>query len=191
MQNSIYQFLDDLGTQEFINVLMEVSETILQDKILTDVDDVTSEDQMLSSKTVLDLIDAIKEIISNLNSELDNVQGVIADIPTWVSTEYPSALNTLEIEFVTGSIEDKIPDPKSNVLYFQHDDESDNTWVLYIYNGEWKRIGETKYELLNYWSKDELDDFVEKFYQESIDLLTDDEIKMKTKKAYESIIEKK
>lgn len=54
----------------------------------------------------------------------------------------------------TGSVED-ITEPNSSYIYLQRDNDSDNTWMMYIHDEElgWINIGDTEVDLSNYWSK--------------------------------------
>lgn len=54
----------------------------------------------------------------------------------------------------TGSIDDLI-DPNPSYIYLQRDDDTDTTWMMYLYDAEhgWINIGDTEVNLSNYWSK--------------------------------------
>lgn len=69
-----------------------------------------------------------------------------------------SRMSHIKFKTHTGSI-DAVTEPNSSYIYLQHDDESDTTWMMYVYDADlgWINIGDTEVDLSNYWSRDPQD----------------------------------
>lgn len=183
MAGEVYQFLDDLGTREFINVVMEVIGENFDNKVVDSIGSSAESDKMPSAASVLTLINELNNLIESLCNSVDDANNSVEEL----SIEAINTLSKLNIEMVTGNIEEEVSDPHDNILYFQHDNEEDSTWVIYIYKDKWISVGETKYDLLKYWKKDDIDTLRERFYELSIEMLTDDEIKSIVSSAYRKV----
>ena len=63
-------------------------------------------------------------------------------------------MSHIKFKTQTGNIND-VTEPNSSYIYLQRDDESDTTWMMYIYDADmgWIEIGDTEVDLSNYWSR--------------------------------------
>lgn len=67
----------------------------------------------------------------------------------------------LSFETVTGDIK-SVTQPDPLKIYLQKDNDADKTWTLYTYkNNMWIGIGDASIDLINYWSKTDVDDMIE------------------------------
>ena len=192
MSNNVYQFLDDLGTQEFIDVVKEIAEENLEKSICTDIDSESTDNEMPSAKSVLSLIDQVINVINNTTGEISDVRKSLQDACgycgiTVAGIGASNIMEHLKFSFITGDINILVTNPDSSILYFQHDSEDDNTWTMYIYKDKWLVVGETKYDLLNYWSKDN-DEILQEVYNRVIGSIASNNIKTKATSAYTKIV---
>lgn len=129
-------------------------------------------DTIVTSDTVYEFLDKpgvsnlSKALLSKVNSRIDERIVTTLDENS-KDTQVPSALavyNAINkmshIKFKThiGNIND-VADPNGSYIYLQRDDETDNTWMMYVYDADlgWINIGDTEVDLSNYWSKDTAD----------------------------------
>ena len=192
-----FQFLDEgmltvLATQLFTKSNIRISE-----RIVTTIDENSSSKVVPSSKALYNLLSTINSDNTDLSGRVDEHEvqiGNHGDSLTALQTsqdQQDEKLTNLEtdlgtltgkvgnfmhltIETVTGAIE-TVADPSDAVLYFQRDDESDTTWMLYLHqNGQWINIGDTEVDLSVIWSKDETDDLRETLGVHEAEPLSDD-----------------
>ena len=194
MSSSVYNYLDDYGTQKFINIIMQVIE---ENMLTTFTDDMRhpDDDHIPTSSTALEFVnDSIDPAIQETNDKISEVREVISRLSDRVtlnmirSEAMSDVLTHLSTQFVMGPI-NQITKPKETILYFQHDNINDKSWAMYIYTqGEWKIIGETKLDLVNYWSDNETDELAGRFYEHSMQPMTEEEIRGKTEEIFNVII---
>ena len=69
-----------------------------------------------------------------------------------------SKMSHVKFKTLTGPIT-SIVQPNTSYIYLQRDNESDTTWMMYIFDEAlgWINIGDTEVDLSNYWSKDAAD----------------------------------
>jgi len=191
--NPVYQFLDDLGTQEFIRVVLEVAEENFDDQMTTVINTNSATDELMpTAKATLTLTRQLENLIQEISDTklkgarlvLDYMRGR-EGLQTVFAETQAEALTHLNFVFVTGNIS-TVTVPRSDQLYLQHDNASDVTWNMYVHDAAkgWICVGESKYDLLNYWSKGETNSLIERFYTKYIQKITTDEIKTVIKNAY-------
>ena len=182
--NPVYQYLDDLGVQELINVVTDMIQENIDEIIVKEIPSDENDDVALSSKAALTFIESISQLIDSVNNNtIEKSKNDIQHLRREV-TDSAISLTHLTISFVTGRI-GTVSSPKHDVLYFQRSSEDTDVWNLYIYNmnNKWIWVGESNYEMEKYWSKDEIDDWSKRFYDISIRKLTFSEIKKAIKHA--------
>ena len=101
-------------------------------------------DTKLTNRTV----DTIDE-----NSDSNHVPSALAVFNALKSVS-PSMSSTT----VVGPI-DGVENPSSTTIYLQKDDDTDETWTMYLYvDGSWVSIGSTDIDLSNYWGRDDIEE---------------------------------
>ena len=147
-----FEYLDDAGTQAFSSVMEELLDGEFTNIIITteNHDEVEPTDEnTFSAAYILSIFMALWELIASIRSRLDYI------LETDLAIDNLDPYRHLHIQLVTGNIEEQVPVTDPDVLYFQHDDEEDDTWNLCVNGGTgWMIVGETKDILENYWSKD-------------------------------------
>ena len=117
-----------------------------------------------------------KGILDKVNVRI--AQRIVQQLDITDTTHVPSAAAVLRaiqsarhttIQTVIGDINTEVPleQRSTDVLYLQKDNESDPSWMMYIWdadpalhpdpNGKWINIGDTEIDLSGYWSKDAAD----------------------------------
>lgn len=108
----------------------------------------------------------VTQILGKVNERIaGRIVNVISD--TSDDKHVPSALAVfnflrtvtpgMSCQTVTGSM-DSVTDPNSRIIYLQKDDETDQTWTMYLWvDDAWVSIGDTSIDLVNYWSKSDAD----------------------------------
>ena len=117
-----------------------------------------------------------KGILDKVNVRI--AQRIVQQLDITDTTHVPSASAVLKaiqsarhttIQTVIGDINVEVPlnERSTDVLYLQKDNESDTTWMMYIWdadpnlhpdpNGKWINIGDTEIDLSGYWSKSAAD----------------------------------
>ena len=185
MANELYQFLSEDGVRNLAEQLLGKLNIRVQERIVTEINENSSDKQVLSAKALYNLIntlntsntgilerldehdaqlsnngEALAEIAEEQTTQNEKILGLETDLQSLMDTV--NSLIHLKIETVTGSI-DTVAEPKTDVMYLQRDDENDKTWMMYIYNTElgWINIGDTEVDLSNYWSKDNIQELRE------------------------------
>ena len=190
MANRPYEFLDDIGTLEFYTVGSDAAEGLFTNRILSSLpSDSVDDDHLLAASTTLSIVQDLLNRLRTMNSTLDDVRTRV--IPGMITQIGLDRLTHLRIEFVTGNIRTEVPDPQSDVLYMQHDNEDDDTWALYVYTAptdgsgggqkNWLCVGEYILTLNNYWSKTT---DVEEIASLVFDFISDERIKQAAYSAY-------
>ena len=101
-------------------------------------------DNKLSDRTV----DVINE-----SSDSNHVPSALA-----VFNALKSVSPQMGCQTVVGPIE-SVSDPTGTTIYLQKDDESDETWSMYLYvDDAWVSIGSTDIDLSNYWSRSDVEE---------------------------------
>lgn len=203
-----FTFLDEVGIQKLSEALLgkvnsRISERIVQE--LTDASDANH----VASATLLNSLLKTRDALIAANStgaatnktEIGKVVSDISDLTTKVGEntsgvakvgsditaldEKVTGLTHLTIDLVVGPIDDVV-DPKTDVLYLQKDDESDTTWMLYIYRADstWVSIGDTAVDLSNYWSKDDVTEIKESIGVPEVTPMAVDSIAAAVEKAF-------
>lgn len=195
-----FTFLDEVGIQKLAEALLTKVNSRVAERIVQEISDASDANHVASAALLNSLLKTRDALISGNTTaaatnktSIDGVVSDIADLETKVDTnttditsasndiqaldEKVDAFTHLTIDIVTGSI-DTVADPKTDILYFQRDDESDNTWMLYIYreDGTWVQIGDTGVDLSNYWSKDDTTDIKESLSVPEMTPLAEDKI---------------
>lgn len=175
-----YQFLSDAGIKPLATALLDKANIRIDGRIVTNVDGTSTDNRMPSAKTLYDIIhvlqikdgelsgrtDTNNGTLTNHDNRLDTLEdgqvtqdGRMDNAETGIAnlTATVNALTHLTIKVVTGAIESE-PNPSTDILYFQRDDESDTSWMLYVYTGtEWITINtdvtEVETDLTGYWNK--------------------------------------
>lgn len=176
-----FEYLDDAGTQEFIDTMQELSDEQFTNIIITeDNNQEPSDDNVFSAAYILNIFIELWELIASAQTKIDNIY------EDALATTNLDPYRHLHISFVTGDIDVEVPEPDPDILYFQHDYEEDDTWVLYINGGDgWMVVGETKDVLENYWSKDISP---EEIGMQIIPVLSDEKIIQKVDRAFHQIV---
>lgn len=176
-----FTFLDEVGIQKLSEALLTKVNSRVAERIVQEISDASDANHVASAALLNSLLKTRDALISGNTTaaatnktSIDGVVSDIADLETKVDTnttditsasndikaldEKVDAFTHLTIDVVTGKI-DTVADPQTDILYFQRDDESDTTWMLYIYreDGSWVQIGDTGVDLSGYWSKDDND----------------------------------
>lgn len=156
---------------------------------------------MASSATYLDqtgLTTLTTEIFKNVNKRFAEVSA--ATVNTGDTTHFPNSdavykfvnetVNNkihLKFEVVTGEITTTVQSPETNVIYLQRDSDSDNTYVMYVYqDSKWISIGDTTFDSSNFWSKTETSTLKEQLEIPQISSLEEQTIKSAVEAAYNS-----
>ena len=186
-----YQFLDEAGVNKLAEALLGKVNVRIGERIVTAVSATSNDKQVASAKAVYDLIAALQTADTTLDgrvtanetaigvntqaiADINTAQGVqdgkISDLETDLGTleAKVDGLTHLTLETVIGDIS-TVTDPQTDVMYLQKDNESDKTWMLYIYQapatdgeaGTWINVGDTEVDLSNYWTKDDADEMRE------------------------------
>lgn len=146
--NNIYEFLDAVGTREFSNIILDL---IDQDFLAhTTTDPLADNDLMPTSKASLTLIDMVMGIIKLVEDDEKAAESYINDLyPEFIRHK----LSSFQMFVYIGRKED-IENPRNDILYLIKENESDEVWIMYVYLGDgmWYPLGETHYELLNFWA---------------------------------------
>lgn len=173
-------FLDEVGTQKLAEALLSKVNSRIAERIVQEVNDASDGNHVASAAVLNALLKAKDAQITANTTEIGKNTTAIGEAKTAVTalgekvdanktaidtaTTDLAALSTkvdglthLTIDTVTGAIT-TVADPSTSILYLQRDDESDKTWMLYIYreDGTWINIGDTEVDLSNYWSKDDV-----------------------------------
>lgn len=173
-------FLDEVGTQKLAEALLSKVNSRIAERIVQEVNDASDGNHVASAAVLNALLKAKDAQIAANTTEIGKNTTAIGEAKTAVTalgekvdanktaidtaTTDLAALSTkvdglthLTIDTVTGAIT-TVADPSTSILYLQRDDESDKTWMLYIYreDGTWINIGDTEVDLSNYWSKDDV-----------------------------------
>lgn len=164
MTKEIHRFLDDYGTQEMFNILLEVSDSNFKERTVTEVNSSSDENHIPTAaavyKTLKDILngyDTPKESLDALKSYFDSIK---------LKTDKYSDKDHLETEMITGQI-NTVASPNTHTLYLQRDNVFDKTWKMYIYSEteydgtHWICIGNTEPDLVGYWRKDQIDELKE------------------------------
>lgn len=195
-----FTFLDEVGIQKLSEALLTKVNSRVAERIVQEISDASDANHVASAALLNSLLKTRDALISGNTTaaatnktSIDGVVSDIADLETKVDTnttdiatasdnikaldEKVDAFTHLTIDIVTGLI-DTVADPKTDILYFQRDDESDTTWMLYIYreDGTWVQIGDTGVDLSNYWSKDDTTDIKESLSVPEMTPLAEDKI---------------
>ena len=156
--NPVYQVLDDLGTQEFMNVILTIVDEYFTSYTTRVVDgDHNRDDRMPTSQASLTLANQVNTVTANVRAELGSVSSVIEETRRDIHRRVHLTFQT-----VTGPIS-SITNPRGDVVYLQHDSSADITWVVYVYNNGWISVGDFTKDFANYWSKDNTDADVTEF----------------------------
>lgn len=164
MTKEIHRFLDDYGTQEMFNILLEVSDSNFKERTVTEVNSSSDENHIPTAaavyktlKGILNGYDTPKESLDALKSYFDSIK---------LKTDRYSDKDHLETEMITGQI-NTVTSPNTHTLYLQRDNVFDKTWKMYIYSEieydgtHWVCIGNTEPDLVGYWKKDQIDELKE------------------------------
>lgn len=123
--------------------------------------------------------------VSSLTSGLASANSALSDLQTKVA-----GLTHLTIETVVGSI-DTVSDPKTDVLYFQKDDEADQTWEMFVWHehededeSHWINVGNTAVDLVNYWRKDDIDGLKEALGWVDVESMSSEQISSAVNSAF-------
>ena len=194
-----FEFLSKDSVRILAKQLLTKTNVRIEERIVTEVSDASTDKHVASAKAVYDLITAINATNADLTGRIDaqgtriatnetaitaiNEEQVVQDGRLTTTEDnltdlerVVDALTHLNIQVVTGSITTVVtPDPA--VLYFQRDDENDTTWMLYVYkNSEWINVGDTEVDLSNYWTKDNVDELREALRVHDVETIDDDYI---------------
>lgn len=164
MTNEIHRFLDDYGTQEMFNIFLEVSDSLIEERIVQKIDKDSDYQHMPSAAA---MYRALKDILGGYNTPQERIDA-LKEYFNRVNLKAEKCENksNLEIIKVTGKIT-SVKNPKENVLYFQRDNSNTNTWKMYAYSEEeidgdhWICVGDTKNDLIGYFKKDQIDELKE------------------------------
>ena len=181
MSMETFQFMDTQSLKVFVDALFDKTNIRINERIVTSIDE-NSNDKHVASAAALNLLmegliaadPTLEDRVTINDSKLVELGGKLANLETKRDnqdtnignleddldelTTLTETLTHLTISIVTGAI-DTVTTPEKDVLYFQQDDENDNTWMLYIYtdNG-WVNVGDTAVDLSGYWNKDDINE---------------------------------
>jgi len=150
-----YQFLNQAGVEKLATELLGKVNLRIAERIVTEVSETSSDKVVPSAKTVYDLLAAANAASADLKTRVDGHDTTLGEHGDSISAlqtsqgEQDTKIGTLEtdlaalsktvddlthltIETVTGSI-DTVTTPATDKLYLQRDNESDKTWMLYVY----------------------------------------------------------
>lgn len=204
-----FTFLDEVGIQKLAEALLGKVNTRIAERIVQEVNDSSDANHVASAallNTLLKARDAsiaantaaigdnttaineAKTSITDLETKVDDNKTSIDTVNTTLSTlsEKVDGLTHLTLTTVTGPITD-VTDPDPTVMYLQRDDESDTTWMMYIWSvDKWIPIGDTEVDLSNYWSKDDVDEMKEALGVPEMVAMTEAQITAAVDKAFTS-----
>lgn len=212
MAINTYQFLNEEGVVKLAEQLLGKVNVRIGERIVTEVNENSSDKQVLSAKALYALINTlqakdteIEERLDEHDQQLSNNGEAIADLNesqaaqdekiTGLETNLQNLVDTvnnlthLTIETVEGSIE-TVTEPQTDVMYLQRDDANDKTWMMYIYteaNG-WVNIGDTEVDLSNYWSKDNIEEMREALRIHDAEAIPDEKIVAAVETAFASTV---
>ena len=183
MATPIYHLLDDLGSQEFMRVVLALVDEDFSNHTVHVVNGSNKpDDKAPTAKAALALADGVGNLANTIiKAKSDAARAEINEIH-----EEILAYMHLTFTMVTGPIT-QITNPKNNVIYLQHDNTTDITWVMYIYSGEWIAIGNFERDFAMYWSKDETDQMILNFQTIGIPPLSSEAIHQIIINAYNSL----
>jgi len=181
MANEIFQFMDKQNAYVLADALFSKLNIRLSERIVKEVNETSSNKQLPSARLLYKLVSAQQATDTDIEGRIDaQVPGITEQTDALAALEagqpgQDEKLATVEtklaetstlvdelkhftIQTVTGAI-DTITDPSSEVFYLQRDNETDRTWMIYLYvNGEWINVGDTEIDLSHLWSKDEIEE---------------------------------
>ena len=209
-------FMNEAKIELFAKQILSNANIRISERIVTEVTETSSDKQTASAKVVYALIKALQDAdlaasnrvdanratiesnaaaITSINEGQVTQDNKLTDIETGISelSEVVAGLTHLTIDVVTGDIS-TVTDPQTDVLYLQRDDETDKTWMLYIYRapavegeaGTWINVGDTEVDLSNYWSKDDTEAMREVLAMHNVEAVSEDAIASAIEKAFES-----
>lgn len=183
-----YQFLNEQGLIKLAEQLLGKVNVRIGERIVTEVNENSTDKQVVSAKTLYNLIAALQAVDAGFEERITEQEAQLGTNATAIQSlteaqaeqdtrigemegsiqtlaETVNNLTHLTIETVTGNIS-TVTEPKTDVLYLQRDDEADTTWMMYIYQapaaegeaGSWINVGDTEVDLSNYWTKDSIDE---------------------------------
>lgn len=186
MRGKVFQFLDEVGSKEFIKVLNGITQSNINNSIGIDTNSDTS---MPSAKTVLSLINGILSVVERVGSDVDEARRYLNQVLGIVGIGTPNGLVNLRFEFIIGDI-NQVVNPNKDILYFQHDDPNDTSWVMYVYSdGTWRSVGNIEYDLVNYWSKSD-NGLIEALHERAIENLSEINMSNRVNQIFSTIEEK-
>lgn len=202
-----FTFLDEVGVQKLAEALLTKANIRISERIVQEINDSSDANHVASAallNTLLKAADAkiasntaaiganttaigaANTSITELGEKVDTNKTSIDTVNSTLSTlaEKVDGLTHLTITTVTGPITD-ITEPDPTVMYLQRDDESDTTWMMYIWSvDKWIPIGDTEVDLSNYWSKDDVDEMKEALGVPEMVAMTEAQITAAVDKAF-------
>lgn len=164
MTKEIHRFLDDYGTQEMFNILLEVSDSGFKERTVTEINSSSDENHIPTAAAVYKTLKDILNGYDTPKESLDALKNYFNSIK--LKIDKYSDKDHLETEMITGQI-NTVTSPNAHTLYLQRDNVFDKTWKMYIYSEieydgtHWVCIGNTEPDLVGYWKKDQIDELKE------------------------------
>ena len=193
------QFLDKQSVEVLALELLNRSKTRINERIVNEVNENSSDKQALSAKALYELLTGINTnadgaseradehdtqlannttSINNLNTSQGTQDGKLTNIETNLDdlNALVEALTHITNEVVVGPIE-SVTDPRPDVMYYQKDNDADTMWMLYLYrDGKWVGVGDTAVDLTVIWNKDETQQLREALGIHDVEAITDTRI---------------
>lgn len=203
-----FTFLDEVGIQNLSTALLGKVNLRIGERIVQEIND-SSDDKHIPSAAILNTLlkaqstganTAITALEAKVTTNTGNITALdtkvtgVADTVTTLDQKVNS-LTHLTIDTVTGPIT-SVENPSTGILYLQRDDETDKTWILYMYRAavmegetetkpaEWIAIGDTSVDLVGYWKKTDVDAMREALGVHDVSALTTEAITAVVEKAF-------
>ncbi len=184
-----YTFLDDLGTQEFIDIMLELADIHLEKRFSTNIATGTQDDEHIP--TALTVMNAFNAIAATFADTPDKVVKVRREVTKLMERIRYMTNTNLSIEFVTGFIEKKVSVPDPYTLYFQRDSASRTVYKLFVWDTAlgWIEVGNTEPDLVNYWKRTDLVGLRDAIYSQTHELvlMPDETIRSKVDRVFDKI----
>ena len=196
MAKKKHQFLDDLGTQEMINILLELFVIKIDERVVDTINESSDTEHMPSVTAFNTFFTAYTTGISaSTQNKYDDLSSKVDQLDAdkeaaEIQVETVKNMSHLRTELVIGDLDTEVTSPEEDVIYFHKDSASSTACVLYTYVSAlpdpWVKVGDTKPAMNDLWKKEDISllklalDYSEQEYVP----LTDAEIKTKVDTAW-------
>ena len=179
------QALDDLGTQEFINIIGEMSNNIINNPIKQDRMVDLTYPSVFSVQAMMNIYVEVLELIQLAINDKDNCKEILDDTQTEI--EDGSLIRkhkNINTDYIDKTLFD-IENPINGYIYVVSLDNSSGMYLRY--NDEWIYLGNAPTNDL--WHKKEIDKMRQIMYEKFITTIPDNDINILAQDTFNSVIE--